>query len=109
VARVVLCLIITDALIVAIVRLQWETSASLTSRRQLHVMCDSGQEYDVQTMNFVESTNLRLREANVRFRGVGMWKLPGGQELKSVVEGYPMPVHYRLAAPDSTAPVPPSP
>jgi len=34
----------------------------------------------------------------VRFVDVGMKKLAGGQELMSVVEGYPLAIRYRVVA-----------
>jgi hypothetical protein len=50
----------------------------------------------VQTNRFIDSWPVRLREANVRFVDVGMKKLADGQELMSVVEGYPLAIRYRV-------------
>jgi hypothetical protein len=61
-------------------------------------MSASGQLYEVETNHFIESWPVRLREANVRFVDVGEKKLPDGQELKSVVEGYPLAIRYRVVA-----------
>jgi hypothetical protein len=97
-ARVILVLLIADAAVVAWVRLQWETNASMTLRQQLKQMRASGQLYEIETNRFIESWPVRLREANVRFVDVEMKKLPDGQELKSVVEGYPLAIRYRVAA-----------
>ena len=97
-ARVILCLLIADTTIVSWVRLQWETNASITLRRQLKQMSASGQLYEVETNRFNDSWPVRLREANVRFVDVGMKKLAGGQELMSVVEGYPLAIRYRVVA-----------
>jgi len=63
----------------------------------LRQMSASGQLYEVATNRFIDSWPLRLREANVRFVDVGMQKLRDGQELKSVVEGYPLPIRYRVS------------
>jgi hypothetical protein len=97
-ARVILVLLIADAAVVAFARLQWETNASITLRQQLKQMSASGQLYEVETNHFIESWPVRLREANVRFVDVGEKKLPDGQELKSVVEGYPLAIRYRVVA-----------
>jgi hypothetical protein len=61
-------------------------------------MRESGQVYDVQTNYFDDSWRIRLLEAGVKFQDVGMKKLPGSQELMSVVEGYPLAIHYRPAS-----------
>lgn len=98
VANVILVLLIADAAVVAWVRLQWETNASITLRQQLKQMSTSGQLYEVETNHFVDSWPTRLREANVRFVDVGATKLPDGQQLTSVVEGYPLAVRYRIVA-----------
>jgi hypothetical protein len=81
--------------IVATVRFYWETRASLTLRDQLRDLRDSGQEYEVSTRFFDDSAKGRLTEAHVRFRDLGMTKLPKVHELESVVEGYPDAIRYR--------------
>lgn len=60
-------------------------------------MRDSGQTYEVATFYFKDSADVRLTEAGVRFRDVGMKAGAGGQELESVVEGYPLPICFRVA------------
>jgi hypothetical protein len=97
-ARVIFFVLIANTAIVSWVRLQWETNASITSRQQLKQMRDSGQVYEVQTNRFIDSWPVRLREANVGFVDVGTMKLPDGQELMSVVEGYPLAIRYRVVA-----------
>jgi hypothetical protein len=104
-ARLVLCLLIANAVVVSFVRLRWETKASITLRQQLRQMRDSGQAYEVQTMYFDDSMKVRLHAAGVKFYDVGMKPLPNSLELMSVVEEYPAPVRYRVAAP---APLPPT-
>ncbi len=88
-------LLLFNAAIVATVRFHWETRASLTLRHQLRDLRNSGQEYEFSTRFFDDSAKERLTEAHVRFRDLGMPKLPKGHELESVVEGYPDAVHYR--------------
>ncbi len=88
-------LLLFNAAIVATVRFNWETRASLTLRHQLRDLRNSGQEYEVSTRFFDDAAKERLTEAQVRFRDLGMPKLPNGHELKSVVEGYPDPIRYR--------------
>jgi hypothetical protein len=95
-ARAILFLLIINAVIVSWVRLQWETNASVTLQYQLRQMRESGQVYEVQTNYFDDSCRIRLLEAGVRFQDVGMKELAGSQELMSVVEGYPLPVRYRM-------------
>lgn len=97
-SRIVFCLLIANAAIVAAVRLCWETKASITLRHQLREMRKPGCEYEVQTNSFSDSTNVRLIEAGVKFHDVGVRRLPDSQELMSVVEKYPEPVHYQCAA-----------
>ena len=95
-AHMLLILLFANTAIVSFIRLQWETNASITLRRQLAELRDSGQTYEVQTNRFQDSWNVRLQEAGVNFVDVGMQKLPGGQELMSVVEQYPLAIHYRI-------------
>ncbi len=96
-ARVVLCLLLANAAIVAAVRLHWDTVATLTLRDQLRQVQAAGVVYDVQTDLFDDSIKQRLREAGVQFRNVGKTPLPDSAELKSVVDGYRHAVHYRPA------------
>jgi hypothetical protein len=95
-ARAILFLLIIDAGIVSCVRLQWEANASVILRQQLMQMRESGQVYEVQTNYFDDSWRIRLLEAGVRFQDVGMKELAGIQELMSVVEGFPVPIRYRM-------------
>jgi hypothetical protein len=61
-----LALLIFNAVIVATVRFNWETRASLTLRHQLRDLRHSGQEYEVSTRFFDDSATERLTEAHVR-------------------------------------------
>lgn len=88
-------LLLVNAIIVATVRFHWETRASLTLRHQLRDLRNSGLEYEVSTRFFDDSAEERLTEAHVRFRDLGMKKLPPRHELQSVVEGYPDATRYR--------------
>ncbi|MGB7134319.1 MAG: hypothetical protein WBD46_03475 [Acidobacteriaceae bacterium] len=88
-------LLLCDATVVGAVRFNWETRASLTLRHQLRDLRNSGQEYEFSTRFFDDSAKERLTEAHVRFRDLGMRKLPQGHELESVVEGYPDAIRYR--------------
>ena len=91
---VLLALLLFNSVIVATVRLNWETRASLTLRQQLRDLRNSGQEYEFSAQYFDDSAKERLTEAHVRFRDLGMTKLPNGHELESVVEGYPGAIRY---------------
>ena len=88
-------LLLINAATVATVRFNWETRASLTLRHQLRDLRDSGPGYEFSTRFFDDSAKERLTEAHVRFRDLGMAKLPRGHELESVVEGYPDATRYR--------------
>jgi len=90
-----IALLFFNAGIVATVRFNWETRASLILRHQLRDLRNSGQEYEFSTRFFDDSATERLTEAHVRFRDLGMTKLPKRQELESVVEGYPDAIRYR--------------
>ena len=97
-ASVVLCLLLLNAAIVAFVHLHWEANASAILRTQLRQMHDSGQTYEVATYAFKDSTNVRLNEAGVKYRDVSWQTFPRSHdthELKSVVEGYPLPIIFR--------------
>jgi hypothetical protein len=88
-------LLLLNAAIVATVRFNWETRASLTLRHQLRDLRNSGQEYELSARYFDDSAKERLTEAQVRFRDLGMTKIPKVHELESVVEGYPDAIRYR--------------
>jgi hypothetical protein len=88
-------LLLFNAAIVATVRFNWETRASLTLRQQLRDLRNSGQEYEFSTRFFDDSATERLTEAKVRFRDLGMTKIPKRHELESVVDGYPEATRYR--------------
>jgi hypothetical protein len=90
-----LALLLVNGVIVAVVRFNWETRASLTLRHQLRDFRNSGKEYEFSARYFDDSAKERLAEANVRFRDLGMTKLPKRHELESVVEGYPDAIRYR--------------
>jgi hypothetical protein len=88
------CVLLLNALIVAGIRMNWETVHSMALRRQLKEMRDSGKEYRVSTRYFSDSARVRLTEAGVRYQDLGMQKLPKGHELVSVVEHYPDATRY---------------
>jgi hypothetical protein len=93
-AWAVLGVLLLNALIVAGVRMTWETTHTMALRRQLKEMRDSGKEYRVSTRYFTESAKVRLGEAGISYQDLGMKKLPNGHELVSVVEKYPDAIHY---------------
>ena len=93
-AWTILGILLLNALIVAGVRVHWETTRSLTLRHQLRDMHDSGKTYRVSTRSFTDSATTRLNEAGVPFQDLGMTKLPTGHELTSVVEYYPDATRY---------------
>jgi hypothetical protein len=62
-------------------------------RRQLKEMRDSGKEYRVSTRYFRDSARVRLGEAGINYKDLGMKKLKG-HELISVVEHYPDAIQY---------------
>jgi 4-amino-4-deoxy-L-arabinose transferase-like glycosyltransferase len=101
-ARVVLCLLMVNAALVAGVRLRWDANAAITLRNQMRQLRESGAEYEVQLNYFVDSTEMRLREAGVKFKDIGgsarSPAIPNSEELKSVVDGYQHAVRYRRVA-----------
>ncbi len=97
-AYALLGLLLVDAGVVAYVRLDWETRASLRLGHELRTLRDSRLTYDVSTHRFADSWSERLTEAGIAFHDVGNAKLPGSQVLTSVVEGYPLPVECKPAA-----------
>jgi len=50
-------------------------------RHQLRDLRDSGQEYEFSTRFFDDSAKERLTEAHVRFRDLGMTKLPKAPQI----------------------------
>ena len=62
-----LALLLFNAAIVATVRLNWETRASLTLRHQLRDLRNSGQEYEFSARYFDDSAMERLTEAPCAF------------------------------------------
>jgi hypothetical protein len=93
-AWAILGVLLLNALIVAGVRMSWETTHSMALRRQLKEMRNSGEEYRVSTRYFSDSARVRLDEAGVRYQDLGMEKLRNGHELVSVVEHYPDATRY---------------
>ena len=65
-------------------------------RRQLQELRESGKEYEFNINFFQEAAKVRLAEAGVRFRDLGLKTFRNGRELTSVVEGYPRAIRYRL-------------
>jgi hypothetical protein len=96
-AWTVFSIMLLNALIVAGVRMNWETTHSISLRRQLKDMRDSGKEYRVSTRFFSDSVKVRLTEAGIRYQDLGMQKLPDGHDLISVVEHYPDATRYLAA------------
>jgi len=94
-AYALLCLLLVNAAVVAWVRLDWETRASLRLRQELRQLHDSHLTYDLQSHYFPDSWSTRLTEAGIPFHDVSKAKLPGSQILTSVVEGYPLPVEVK--------------
>lgn len=88
-------LLLVNAAVVAAVRMRWETASTLTLRRQLRELRESGIDYDFNTGYFDESIRLRLTDAGVRFHDLGLSRLPHSQILTSVVEGYPLSIRFR--------------
>jgi hypothetical protein len=85
--------LLLNGLIVASVRMRWETTHSMALRRQLKEMHDSGKEYRVSTRYFSDSARVRLGKAGITYQDLGMKKLKG-HELVSVVEHYPDAIRY---------------
>jgi len=89
-----LSVLMVNALIVATVRMHWETTHSITLRRQLKELHDSGKQYRISTRFFSESAQVRLGAAGIPYQDLGMKKLRQGHELTSVVEQYPDAIRY---------------
>ena len=96
-AWALLGVLLLNGLIVAGVRMKWETTHSIALRRQLNQMHNSGKQYRVSTRFFSDSARVRLGEAGIPYQDLGMKKLPSGHELVSVIEHYPDAIHYLAA------------
>ena len=92
-AWAVISLLLLNALIVASVRMSWETAHTIALRHQLKEMRESRKEYRVSTRYFSDSARVRLSEAGVTYQDLGLKKLKG-HELISVVEHYPDAIRY---------------
>jgi hypothetical protein len=97
-ARVILCLLIVNAVIVAGVRLHWDATSAVTLRNQLRQLRDSGAKYDLQTLYFADSAKVKLNEAGIKVGSVARNPFPKSGELLSAVYGSRYCIHYRPAA-----------
>lgn len=96
-AWVIASLLIANALLVAGVRMHWETTHTLAQRQQLAAMHASGKRFLVSTRFFADSATQKLAEAGIPYDDAGMKKLPHSHELTTVVEHYPDAIHYLAA------------
>jgi hypothetical protein len=98
-------LLLINALIVASVRMAWETRATLTLRQQLSDLARAGQPIEVKFRYFTISGQERLKAWGIPFETVEKGKLPDARQFMNVVEDYPAPTQYRIK-PQPTPPVP---
>jgi hypothetical protein len=94
-----LALLLLNAVIVAGVRMKWETLATLKLRRQLTELSQPGTEIEVSFRWFEVGVPERLKAWGVKFQTKGRNEIRDGKVLMSVVERYPGPVRYRLLSP----------
>jgi 4-amino-4-deoxy-L-arabinose transferase-like glycosyltransferase len=91
-----LALLAVNAAIVAGVRINWETNATRKLRGQLAELSQQGREVEIALDYFEIPVGERLKTWGVRFQKKGRKAVRDGNELMSVVEGYPGAVKYRL-------------
>ena len=89
-------LLVVNAGVVAAVRMTWETNATRTLRRQLTELSQPGTEIEVSFRWFEIPVPERLKAWGVHFQTKGRNEIRDGNELMSVVEGYPGVVRYRI-------------
>ena len=94
-ASALLGLLVVNAGVVAAVRMSWETNATRTLRRQLTELRQPGTHIEVSFRWFEIPVAERLKAWGVRFQTKGRHEIRDGNELMSVVEGYPGVVRYR--------------
>lgn len=98
-------LLVANGAIVAGIRLRWETHASRELRQQLATLRDARQPIEVNPRWFRASQEERLSAWGIPHVLKGRRDVQDGVELKSVVEGYPGAVRYRVIHDGSTASV----
>jgi hypothetical protein len=91
-----LVVLLANASIVSVIRMQWERKNTVALRRQLRELRESGQEYEVNTQYFHDAIELRLSAAGVRHRAIETTRHPYAQELIGNFEHYPDPATYRV-------------
>jgi hypothetical protein len=99
-----LSLLLVNAGIVAAVRMSWETDATFTLRHQLADLSQPGRHVEITLGHFQIPVGERLKTWGINFQDKGgKERVRDGAELKSVVEGYPGAVRYRLVSGDPMA------
>ena len=87
-------ILLVNTSLVAAIRWHWEVKSTLTLRRQLTALRDSGQEIEIAMGYFEGSVAERLRTWGIPFQSVG--RIRNGKELMSVAQGNPGTVYYRF-------------
>ncbi len=96
VAWVLVGILTVNAMVVAAVHLDWEIMATRTLNRQLTEVREAGREIDVDFQWFGEAVGKRFTRWGIRYHPVRRGQVLDGQELMTVVAGYPGTIHYRV-------------
>jgi len=91
-------ILLVNAVIVAAVRLNWEVASTRTLHQQLVELRDSGKEIEIDMQWFGEPVGERFKTWGIPYESVGLGQVRDGEELMSVVAGYPGGVYYRIKA-----------
>ena len=97
-------LLLVNALIVAGVRMNWETKSTLTLRRQLTELSQPGKEIEICPQYFEISLPEKLKRWGVHFQTRPRYSIKDGEMLMSVVDLYPGAVRYRILPAGPAAP-----
>jgi hypothetical protein len=89
-------ILMVNALVVAVIHLDWKIMATRTLNRQLTELRDSGKEIEVELKWFGEAVGRRFKTWGIPYHRVGRRQVQDGQELMSVVAGYPGGIEYRV-------------
>ncbi|HVU36442.1 MAG TPA: hypothetical protein VHE61_23590 [Opitutaceae bacterium] len=97
-------MLVVNAIVVAGVRLHWETQATRRLRAQLTELSRSGREIEISLQYFEIPVGERLKTWGIRFVPRRRNEIRDGTELESVVEGYPGAIRYRSMPEAATGP-----
>ena len=102
-AWILVLMLMINALLVSGVRFNWEVQATRTLRRQLTDLQNNGQKIEIDLRYFGQPVGERLKRWGIDYQR-SRYQFQDGEELISVVYGYPGGIHYRFLPETSNPP-----